>query len=545
MAEQKVANAILYFRPQTEQAIAVLDLEDNTPYVQPIPPPSEPADIRLIDIPNPLSTTHLSPHDNVQNRKSISRESTPGLNDVHPRVLRFGFDTNQKQPKRGFMIGSGPDSDIKLPYYSEKQQVDEGYYFRIHYNFNSGALLLTAMERIQVGLIELLKHQSMLFMTGTRIRCGRRFRSYILEFIVEFPDLQECAEEHERNYQQYMTAIGLPNTPYMATSQDEDPPIGYVHKSKALLGKGSFGEVHKVVNTRTGELCAIKVLSKVDIDKSTEGQVHEAKMLSVLSHPNIIQYHDAFAFKGQACIVMELAANDLLKHRDARKHDKRRSFLSSPCVRSVGRQVLSAIEYLHAQGITHRDLKPENILVTKWDPKTDLPTIKLADFGLASRNLKHTTFCGTKGWLAPEIEQAMAREKIRKRDDIGMKTVPFRYNNSVDIWALGKILAFFLDDIPNDRENVSKVPGFRLIDKMMREAPEQRPTASQCLEDPWMISDNGFSNSLATKRDRSATPTSSIAQPNKKVLHDTFDTDEVSTNILMGQMWSDRSLGRA
>ena len=113
-------------------------------------------------------------------------------------------------------------------------------------------------------------------------------------------------------------------------------------------------------------------------------------------------------------------------------------FYLLPCVRAVGRQALSAIEYLHAQGITHRDLKPTNILVTNWDSKTDLPTIKLADFGLAIRNFKHTKFCGTKGWLAPEIEQAMAREKSRKRDVVRMKTVPFCYDNSVDIWGLGK-----------------------------------------------------------------------------------------------------------
>lgn len=43
----------------------------------------------------------------------------------------------------------------------------------------------------------------------------------------------------------------------------------------------------------------------------------------------------------------------------------------------VMKQVLSAIDYLHSQGIAHRDLKPENLMSIG---SGDAEIIKLADF---------------------------------------------------------------------------------------------------------------------------------------------------------------------
>ncbi|MCJ1474594.1 NUAK SNF1-like kinase 1 [Lambiella insularis] len=274
----------------------------------------------------------------------------------------------------------------------------QGCYFRIQYNFESGTLLLVAISTMSFGTAVLKISQSLLIMADTVIDCGgRAFR-----FLIEFPDLCQCAAAHEHNYREYTEKLGLPNALYMATSRVQDPPIGHLYRSKALLGQGAFGEVHKAVHIHTGELSAIKILH----DEEYQDTQHEARILSELIHPNIVEYRNAFRFNGKICMIMELAATDLDKYIDIRKRS-RKSYLSLRCIRHIIRHLLLGIEYIHNEGFTHRDLKPTNILVT------DLPTVKLADFGLASIELDPSSLCGTPTYIAPEIEAEMAlRDKI-------------------------------------------------------------------------------------------------------------------------------------
>lgn len=65
----------------------------------------------------------------------------------------------------------------------------------------------------------------------------------------------------------------------------------------------------------------------------------------------------------------------------------------------IFRQVVSAIEYCHREGIAHRDLKPENILLDSEG------NVKLIDFGLGTDGIgcPLCTFCGTVPYATPEL----------------------------------------------------------------------------------------------------------------------------------------------
>ncbi|KAL9026973.1 MAG: hypothetical protein Q9196_004444 [Gyalolechia fulgens] len=465
----------------------------------------------------------------------VSRMASPDLDPFSPSVLRLRFDSINVPTAQGFEFGSGPRSDVKIPNYGfESDKV----YFRIHFNFDSGALLITALDRIKVGSTRLQAEQSLLLMFGVTIGCGAKFG---IGFIVEFPDTSNCADEHERQYQRHASKIGVKDAQYLPTPRAEWPLIGAEHRSIGDLGQGGFGMVHKALQIKNGKMFAIKVLNGAG-----EDEMKEVNLMSKLSHENIIKYEHAFrTTSGQTCIVMELAVNDLHKQLKARQHGKARSYLSLECIRSIGRQALSALEYLHREGFMHRDLKPGNILVTKWDLRTDIPTVKLADFGLAGTRPKHDTDCGTYGYIAPEIyEIRKRREELEKDKGKGMETVASSglptYTNAVDIWAMGRVLQELLDEVPSHVARrgksfpVVKEPALSLIRAMLQDDPSSRPTAADCLKHRWMS--EASNRSLAQKRDRSLGPSSpksypDAEQPLRKVIRKAF---EDSTSAVEG-----------
>lgn len=208
------------------------------------------------------------------------------------------------------------------------------------------------------------------------------------------------------------------------------------YKFTKKLGAGAFGTVWKAVRRDQPAEYAVKVIDKkkfIGLDAKTKESslFREVKLLGNLSHPNIIEIVDVFETARYVTIALSLASggdlSDLLRRLQP-------GHMAESLARRYFRQILQALKYLHANGVAHRDLKPENILLQSRvvDASSDVPILKLTDFGLArpagSRGLM-TTFCGTPFYVAPEVLNSnMVSNRTRG------------YSCAVDMWSAGIIL---------------------------------------------------------------------------------------------------------
>jgi serine/threonine protein kinase len=126
--------------------------------------------------------------------------------------------------------------------------------------------------------------------------------------------------------------------------------------------------------------------------------------------------------------------------------------LSENATKTMTRQLLDALGYLHDMNITHRDVKPDNILVQSLDPFV----VKLTDFGLSkmvdNEQTFLRTFCGTLLYCAPEVYSEYAEyDNHGRRHPRNRRLRPAtgqRYDHAVDIWSLGGVIFYALTKKP-------------------------------------------------------------------------------------------------
>jgi len=143
------------------------------------------------------------------------------------------------------------------------------------------------------------------------------------------------------------------------------------------IGAGGMGEVWRARDTRLDRDVAIKVLPPglAENELFLQRFEREAKAISQLNHSHVCTLYDvgASSSDGSATVhylVMELLEGESLADR------VKKGPLPLHDVLKFGRQIASALDAAHRQGITHRDLKPGNVMLTKSGAK-------LLDFGLA------------------------------------------------------------------------------------------------------------------------------------------------------------------
>ncbi|MFK7822239.1 MAG: SUMF1/EgtB/PvdO family nonheme iron enzyme, partial [Planctomycetaceae bacterium] len=161
------------------------------------------------------------------------------------------------------------------------------------------------------------------------------------------------------------------------------------------LGRGENSVVHRAYDLVLGRDVAIKKLTAdsgsapgQSNDQRAKRFLKEAGFLAQFEHENVLRIHAVDQDNGW--IIMELMKGTLSSQIAAEP-------MPADMVRSVLRQMLSALDFLHQKDKVHGAVRPSNILIN------DQGTVKLSDFEASTRDGELRAPTGSKKYLAPEL----------------------------------------------------------------------------------------------------------------------------------------------
>ncbi|WQF88970.1 Putative serine/threonine-protein kinase, active [Colletotrichum destructivum] len=234
--------------------------------------------------------------------------------------------------------------------------------------------------------------------------------------------------------------------------------LAYRYEIIDILGKGSFGQVVRCIDHKTGVLVAVKIIrNKKRFHQQALVEVNILQKLREWDPKNrhsMVNFTHSFYFRGHLCISTELLDMNLYEFIKANAF---RGF-SLKLIRRFTKQMLSSLNLLKQHKVIHCDLKPENILL-----RHPLHSeIKVIDFGSSCfENEKVYTYIQSRFYRSPEVILGMT------------------YGMPIDMWSLGCILAELYTGVPifpgeNEQEQLACImevfgpPEKHLIEKSTR-----------------------------------------------------------------------------
>lgn len=286
-----------------------------------------------------------------------------------------------------------------------------------------------------------------------------------------------------------------------------------------VLGHGAFSTVRLAIRRLDGVKVAVKSIAKHDALRSRrlrprgERDLEEWEMLRRLQdHPYVITLLDVFETDEEIQLVTEYCPGgelfDAIQKKRNRTQSMRRGQYSEAQAACITTQILRALEDLHAADVVHRDVKPENILLADNDDSAI--HVKLCDFGLARslfRRPSTESNSSSDGEASP-----LTPGRSRAYSSVGSNyyVAPeicygAAYDTAVDIYSLGVTLYIILCGFPpvfSGSESDARVmfpnsywkdisnDAKDLVRSMLNPDPTERITATEALQDKWIISWN-------------------------------------------------------
>jgi len=247
-----------------------------------------------------------------------------------------------------------------------------------------------------------------------------------------------------------------------------DQALADCYRIERELGAGGMATVYLARDLKHDRPVALKVLRpELAVVLGGERFLREIRITANLQHPHILPLLDSGEAGGFLYYAMPYVEGESLRGRLRHAGPLPRDEMLS-----LTRQVASALDYAHGQGVIHRDIKPENILLHRGEAV-------VADFGIARAVMSASSGealtrsgvpLGTPGYMSPE--QAAGSQRLDARTDVfGLGCVVYEMlvGGTPEMWPTEEAvrLGRFVDASAGHRERLDRLPG-RLEQALVR-----------------------------------------------------------------------------
>jgi serine/threonine protein kinase len=239
------------------------------------------------------------------------------------------------------------------------------------------------------------------------------------------------------------------------------------------LGEGGTSDVFLAYSAARKTEVVLKVL-RTSLQNDAEMMrrfIQEYAVLATIEHHHIAKIYDQGFTDEYAFIAMEYLAGGKFKVEIAKRPSHAR-------VLDLARQIVSALDAIHALRLVYRDLKPDNLMFRASGE------LVLVDFGIV-KNIRDDTdmlvrtnsgqVVGTPYYISPE--QASGKEVTQRSDFYNLGVVMYELLTGQRPYtgkSLGELLKHHTHSpVPRLPPEHAKFQPF--LDCMMHKIPEERP----------------------------------------------------------------------
>jgi len=247
-----------------------------------------------------------------------------------------------------------------------------------------------------------------------------------------------------------------------------------------VLGVGSYGSVHKALNTKSNEVVAVKI---IEAESDAHILQKEIEILKNCDSPFVVDYRGTFRTSTEIWITMEYCHAGSVADIMA---IVKRSLVEAE-VATICHCTLQGLKYLHAKKLIHRDIKAGNILLNNKGE------VKLADFGVSAQLnqtvAKRCTVIGTPYWMSPEVLTQNAYSYNSDIWSLGITAIEMAlgsppHSEIHPMRAIFKIPNAPPPTLPEDSEYSSDFREF--LAQTLTKNPDKRPSAAELIKLPYI-----------------------------------------------------------